>query len=303
MMNGTRDYMVRGTAHAGLVRVYAIDATGVVSELMRRQRTEPAVTAAIGRLATGTLLFGAMLKDERHTVTIRIQGNGPAGMLLATANGAGEVRGLVGRPTTTVAQVRNGKLNVSGVVGARGRLTVTRDLGLRQPYVGVTELVSGEVGEDLAHYLASSDQIPSAVGIGVFVQADGQVEAAGGFMVQLMPGVGDATANEIENAVSALPHPTTMIRSGDSPEDMIDRIFPGRFEVQDRIPVRFHCPCSLERVERALLLLGEEALREIIANDTARGETEVICEFCGERYVIPVTDVDVLARRAAKRSA
>ena len=303
MLNHTKNYMVRATADDGLVRAYAIDATAVVSELMHRQGTEPAVTAAIGRLATGTLLFGAMLKEERHTVTVRLQGDGPAGMLLATANGRGEVRGLVGRPTTNVDQVRNGKLNVSGVVGRRGRLTVTRDLGLRQPYVGVTELVSGEVGEDLAHYLASSDQIPSAVGIGVFVQADGEVEAAGGYVVQLMPGVRDATAVAIENAVSALPHPTTMIRSGDSPEDMLGRIFPGGFELQDRIPVRFHCPCSLERVERALMLLGEDALREIVANDAARGETEVVCEFCGERYIIPVAGVETLAQRAAKRSA
>jgi molecular chaperone Hsp33 len=303
MWNERRSYMIRATAHGGLVRAFAIDATDVVSEVQRRQGTEPAVTAAIGRLATGTLLFGAMLKKEEHLVTVRIQGDGPAGMLLATANGRGEVRSLVGQPTTNVAQVRNGKLNVSGVVGRSGRLTVTRDLGMRQPYVGVTELVSGEVGEDLAHYLASSEQTPSAVGIGVFVQPDGGVEAAGGYMVQLMPGVGARTAQEIEETVSALPHPTTMIRSGESPEDMLGRIFSDGYELQDRIAVRFHCPCSRERVERALMLLGAEALDDIVANDAERGETEVVCEFCGERYVLALPEVEALANRVRRATA
>lgn len=303
MLNGTRGYMIRATAHNGLVRAFAINATDVVAELKRRHGTEPAVTAAIGRLATGTLLFGAMLKDEDHLVTVRIRGDGPAGMLLATANGRGEVRGLVGNPTTDVEQARDGKLNVSGVVGRRGRLTVTRDLGMRHPYVGVTELVSGEIGEDLAHYLASSEQTPSAVGIGVFVQADGEVEAAGGYMVQLMPGVGSSTAQEIEETVSALPHPTTMIRSGDTPEDMLARIFTDGFELQDRIAVRFHCPCSRERVERALMLLGADALDDILANDAGRGHTEVVCEFCGERYVLALAEVLSLANRVRRATA
>jgi molecular chaperone Hsp33 len=303
MWNDRRSYMIRATAHGGLVRAFAIDATDVVSEVQRRQGTEPAVTAAIGRLATATLLFGAMLKKEDHLVTVRIQGDGPAGMLLATANGRGEVRSLVGQPTTNVAQVRNGKLNVSGVVGRSGRLTVTRDLGMRQPYVGVTELVSGEIGEDLAHYLAASEQTPSAVGIGVFVQPDGGVEAAGGYMVQLMPGVGASTAQEIEETVSALPHPTTMIRSGESPEDMLHRIFSDGYELQDRIAVRFHCPCSRERVERALMLLGAEALDDIVANDAERGETEVVCEFCGERYALTLPEVEALANRVRRATA
>ena len=303
MHNGHGGYMIRATAHDGLVRAFSIDATDVVAELQRRHATEPAVTAAIGRLAIGTLLFGAMLKEAEHLVTVRIQGDGPAGMLLATANGRGEVRGLVGSPTTGVTQARNGKLNVSGVVGRRGRLTVTRDLGMRQPYVGVTELVSGEVGEDLAHYLASSEQTPSAVGIGVFVKSNGEVEAAGGYMVQLMPGVGSATAVEIEETVRALPHPTTMIRSGDAPEDILARIFPGGFDLGDRIGVRFHCPCSRERVERALMLLGGAALDDIIANDVARGHTEVVCEFCGQQYRLELDEVGALADRVRQRSA
>jgi len=301
MKNGT-DYMVRATAYGGRVRAFAIDATTVVGELHRRQGTEPAVTAALGRLATGALLFGATLKEPGHQVTLRIQADGPAGTLLAAATGEGDVRGLVGNPRTEVDQVRNGKLNVSGVVGTRGRLTVTRELGLRQPYIGVVEIVSGEVGEDLAHYMVSSEQTPSAVGIGVFVRPDGSVEAAGGYMVQLLPGVSDAAAAAIEAVVRELPHPTTMLRSGDSPEDILARIFPGGVEPQGRTPVRFHCPCSIERVERALLLLGEAALREILDNDADRGETEVVCEFCTERYALTPARVRELAHEAASRN-
>lgn len=299
MLNGTRNYLVRATACDGLVRAFAIDTTEVVSELRERQGTEPAVTAAIGRLATGALLFGAMLKEEDHSVTVRIQGDGPAGTLLAAANGRGDVRGLVANPTTAVEQVRNGKLNVSGVVGRSGRLSVTRDLGLRHPYIGVVELVSGEVGEDLAHYLLSSEQTPSAVGIGVFVRPTGAVEAAGGYMVQLMPGVDDATASEIERVVAALPHPTTMLRAGDAPEDILGRIFPRGFELLGRKPVRFHCPCSLERVERSLLLLGPDALREIRDHDVDAGFTEVVCEFCGERYELTTREIEGLIHTAS----
>lgn len=301
MLNGDPHYLVRATAYKGLVRAYAVDATAVVVDLQARQGAEPAVTAALGRLATGALLFGATLKEPHHLVTLRILANGPAGVLLASANGSGEVRGLVGNPTTGIEQVRAGKLNVSGVVGTRGRLTVTRDLGLRQPYVGVVELVSGEVGEDLTHYLATSEQIPSAVGIGVFVNASG-VQAAGGYMIQLMPGVSDRIAAGIEERVSDLPHPTTMLRQGDSPEDVLGRIFPDGYDLLDRMPVRFHCPCNRERVIRALLLLGEETLREIHEQDAAAGLTEVTCEFCGRRYELSSDEVLALVRESSRRN-
>lgn len=300
MLNGKRNYLVRATACGGRVRAFSIDATGVVGEVHRLQRTEPAVTAALGRLATGALLLGATLKEDDHSVTVRIQGDGPAGTLLASANGKGEVRGLVTNPTTDIDQVHNGKLNVSGVVGRNGRLTVARELGLRHPYVGVVELVSGEVGDDLAHYLASSEQTRSAVGIGVFVQSSGMVEAAGGYMVQLMPAVSEAEAAEIEAIMAGLPHPTSMLRSGDSPEDILERIFPGDVEFLSRTAVRFHCPCSRERVERSLALLGPEELRAILDNDAERGVTEVVCEFCAARYELSAVEVEALAANAER---
>lgn len=290
------DYLIRATAHEGLIRAFAIDATGVVDELRRRHSTIPVVTAAIGRLATGALLFGAMLKESDHLVTIRIQGDGPAGILLASANGSGGVRGLVGDPQPDVEQVRNGKLNVRGAVGTGGFVTVTRDLGLGQPYVGTVEIVSGEVGEDLAHYLARSEQIPSAVGIGVFVNADGSVEAAGGYVVQLLPGVSDAEAARIESVIQALPHPTTMLRSGEAPEQILGRIFGDRHQILDRRDVRFECPCSPDRAERAIRMLGAGAVAELIAESAERGGAEVTCEFCTERYIVPLDTLQEMER-------
>ena len=290
------DYLVRATAHNGLVRAFAINATGVVAELKRRHHTIPVVTAAIGRLATGALLFGAMLKESDHLVTVRLQGNGPAGTLLATANGIGGVRGLVANPQPDVEQVRDGKLDVSAAVGTAGHLTVTRDLGLAQPYIGTVEIVSGEVGDDLAHYLARSEQVPSAVGIGVFVNADGSVEAAGGYLVQLLPGVTDTEAARIENVIRDLPHPTTMLRAGESPEQILHRIFGPHHQILTQRDVRFHCPCSADRAERAIMMLGPDAVADMIEEGTDRGGADVICEFCKERYLIPLSSLrDILS--------
>lgn len=290
------DYMVRATAMDGLVRAFAIDSTRTVAELSQRHRTDPAVTAALGRLATGTVLFGAMLKEEDQLVTVRIQGNGPAGTVLASANGNGEVRGLVSNPRPDIEQVKeNGKLNVSGAVGTEGRLTVTRDLGMRQPHTSTVELVSGEIGDDLAHYLAHSEQIPSAVGIGVFVKADGDVEAAGGYIVQLMPGIRDRDAEAIETVIRDLPHPTTMLRSGETPEAILTRIFETGLNILESRPVRFHCPCSKERAERAILLLGREEIHAIIDADRAKGATEVTCHFCTARYAITIAELEAMA--------
>jgi molecular chaperone Hsp33 len=281
------DYLVRATALDGLVRAFAIDAAGVVNELVRRHGTIPVVTAALGRLSTGALLFGAMLKEASHMVTIRMQGDGPAGTLLASANATGGVRGLVANPQPEVEQVSNGKLNVRGAVGTSGFLTVTKDLGLGQPYVGTVEIVSGEVGEDLAHYLLRSEQVPSAVGIGVFVQPDGTAEAAGGYLIQLMPGISDRQASSIETVIRDLPHPTVMLRSGDTPEQMLHRIFATDLQILSRQDVRFECPCSQDRAERAIRMLGAEAIREMIEEGAERGGAEVTCEFCTERYLIP----------------
>lgn len=293
-----RDRLVRVTAYDGRVRALAVDATGVVAELQARHGTYPAVTAALGRLATGALLLGSLLKEADHLITLRIQGDGPAGTLLASATGAGTVRGLVANPRPEVDQARDGKLDVAGVVGRRGQFSVTRDLGLRRPYSSAVELVSGEVGEDLAYYLARSEQIPSAVGIGVFVRADGSVEAGGGYLVQLMPGLDEAEAERIEATIRGLPHPTTMLREGDSPERMLDRIFPGGYDVAGDTDVRFHCPCTRERAERALILIGAEELAALRDKDEGQGHSELVCEFCKTRYRFTIGEIDSLLMEA-----
>lgn len=296
-------YLIRATALDGMVRAFAVDSTTVVNELQQRHGTDPAVTAAIGRLATGALLFGAMLKEPDQLVTLRVKGDGPAGMLLASANGAGDVRGLVANPRPDVEQVRNGKLNVSGAVGSTGQLTVTRDLGMRQPYVSTIELVSGEIGEDLAEFLLRSEQVPSAVGIGVFVLPDYSVEAAGGYIIQLMPGIADSEIARIDAVVRELPHPTTMLRGGDTPEDILTRIFGQTYELLDRRSVRFHCPCSKERVERAILLLGTQAVEEMVAERARTGSTEVVCQFCNAAYYLTDDDLQQLLKTLRERAA
>ena len=277
------DYLVRATALDERVRAFALDATGVVSELQRRHDTHPAVTAALGRTAMGALLLSAStLKEPEQVLTVDVRGNGPVRRIVATANGRGQVRGLVGDPHVH-AESRNGKLNVRGVVGTEGYLSVTKDLGMRDTYQGMVELISGEIGEDLAYYMAKSEQTPSAVGIGVFVRPDLSVEAAGGYLVQLLPGLSDEEVGAIEERIAALPHPTALLRDGTTPEQILERIFPEGYTLGGRQPVAFHCPCSRERFEAAIVSLGEAEVARIIAEEE-QPLTEVVCHFCNEAY-------------------
>jgi molecular chaperone Hsp33 len=278
-----RDYLVRGTALNGRVRAFALNATALTAELQRRHDTWPGVTAALGRTAMGALLLAAAsLKEEDQALTLEVKGDGPVRRLLATANGQGQVRGLAGNPHAD-AGVVDGKLNVGGVVGQNGFLSVSRDLGMRDTYSGTVELLSGEIGSDLAHYLARSEQTPSAVGLGVFVGVEGGVEMAGGYLVQVLGGLHEDELAGVEQRVAALPHPTVMLREGITPEGMLARIFPDGFEQLDKYPVSFHCPCSRARFEAAIVSLGESEIQGIIDADSGEA-TEVVCHFCNEAY-------------------
>jgi molecular chaperone Hsp33 len=283
-MLDTDNYLIRATAFDGKVRALAVTSTRAVRELAQLQRTEPAATAALGRVATGALLLGATLKKETHLVTVQVKGGGPLGTVLASANGRGQVRGLVGNPRPAMEQTRNGKLNVAGAVGTRGRLTVIKDLGLKEPYNSTVELVSGEIGQDFAYYFARSEQQPSAVGLGVFVDRFGEVVAAGGYLIQILGGLPEEDVEQIEADIASLPHPTTMIRSGETPEDVLSRVFHDGYRVLDSSPVSFHCPCSRDRAERALILLGPAEIDGIIETQADRGHSDVTCEFCGRSY-------------------
>lgn len=284
MLPNRDNYLVRATAYGGTVRALAVNSTDAVRELARLQATDPAATAALGRVATGTLLLGSTLKKDAHLVTVRVKGGGPVGVVMASANGRGEVRGLVSNPRPAVKQTVKGKLNVAGVVGTGGRMTVIKDLGLREPYNSTVELVSGEIAKDFAYYFARSEQIPSAVGLGVYVDRAGGVVAAGGYIIQILGGLPEDDAIAIERQVASLPHPTTMIRAGETPESMLSRVFGDDFNVLERTPVRFHCPCNRDRAARALILLGPAEIDAIAAKQAGRGYADVTCEFCGANY-------------------
>lgn len=289
-MSGS-SYLVRATALGERVRAFALDATEVVAELQRRHDTYPAVTAAVGRTSMGALLLAAAsLKEEDQLLSVEVRGGGPVGRVLATANGRGEVRGMVGNAHAHAESVRPGKLNVAGVVGTNGYLSVTKDLGMKDTYQGTVELVSGEIGEDLAYYMVRSEQTPSAVGIGVFVERDGTVEAAGGYFIQLLPGLDEGEIAAIEKRISDLPHPTALIREGTSPEAVLERIFPDGVDVLDRYPVRFHCPCSRDRFESAIVSLGAAEIERIIEEESEEA-TEVVCHFCNEAYHFDSVDM------------
>lgn len=295
----TSNYLVRATALDGQVRAFSLQATAVADELQRRHGTYPAVTAALGRTAMGALLLAAAsLKEEDQVLTVEVKGGGPAGRIICTANGSGEVRGLVSNPRAHAESIVPGKLNVAGVVGAAGYFSVTKDLGMRDTYQGTVELQSGEIGDDFAHYLLRSEQTPSAVGLGVFVMPDGGVSAAGGFLIQLLPGLAEDEIRAIEEEVSALPHPTRLIREGLTPEQVLDRIFPGGYELLDRYPVRFLCPCSRERFEAAIVTLGPVEINRIIEEEE-QDATEVVCHFCNQAYYFSAWDMQEILRAAS----
>ncbi|MEX2582754.1 MAG: Hsp33 family molecular chaperone HslO [Gemmatimonadota bacterium] len=291
------DYLVRATALEGRVRAFALDATAVVGELRERHDMFPVPTAAVGRAAMGALLLAAAsLKEEDQLLTVEIRGGGPIGRIICTANGRGEVRGLASNPHVHADSDLPGKLNVAGVVGSQGYISVTKDLGMRDPYRGTVELQSGEVGDDLAYYLSRSEQIPSAVGLGVFVTPEGAVEAAGGFLIQLLPGLEEEEIAEIEREVAGLPHPTALIRAGVGPEEVLARVFGDRVEVLDSYPVRFACPCSRERFEAALVTLGSEELTQIVEEESEY--TELVCHFCNEKYHFGASDMESILKSA-----
>ena len=275
-----QDYLIRTVGEKEQFRVFAAVTTSLVDEARRRHGTWPVASAALGRTLTAGLLLGANLKGD-DLLTIRVNGDGPLGALVVSANGCGDVRGYVQNPQVHVPGIRPGKLGVGLAVG-KGTLSVSKDLGLRDPFTGSVELISGEIGEDIAYYLLTSEQIPSAVSLGVLVETDNSVRAAGGLIIQLMPGAENTLMAELEANLKKLPPVSSLVDQGRSPEEML-RLALGNLEVNiiDKVPVQFNCPCTKERIERILISLGAKELKEIIETT---GEAEVICHFCGEKY-------------------
>jgi molecular chaperone Hsp33 len=291
-----KDELVRATAWDGGIRLFAARTTRLVSELQRRHDTFPTATAALGRAATAGAMMGAMLKgDER--LTIQIKGDGPLGQIVVDANARAEVRGYVDHPHVHVPSNSLGKLDVSGAVGRSGYLNVIKDLGLKEPYRGSVPIVSGELGEDFTYYFAESEQVPSAVGLGVLVDTDNSVLHAGGWIVQVMPGLPEEKLERLEAAVGAMPHVTALLDRGETPESMLRLMTGGDLTIHETAEPVFRCQCSRERVERTLVTLGPEELRSLIDED---GKADVVCHFCNETYAFRADELEELHRRASE---
>ncbi|MEW6725064.1 MAG: Hsp33 family molecular chaperone HslO [Bacillota bacterium] len=292
-----RDYLIRAVEKEGRFRILAARTTDTVDEARQRHQTSPVVTAALGRVLTAAALLGATLKGE-DTITIRVVGNGPMGGIIADADAMGNVRGYAHEARVDLPGVE-GKLPVGQAVGSEGFLYVTKDLGLKEPYTGSVPLVSGEIAEDLARYFSVSEQTASAVNLGVLVETDLSVRAAGGLIVQVLPeGREDGDlVNALESNVMMIGPVSRAIEGGMSPEGLIKLAATG-FDVEffDPQPVSFGCRCDRERVERALISLGREELAEMIAD----GEpVEMTCHFCQEKYIFSPDQVKEIAAKGA----
>jgi molecular chaperone Hsp33 len=293
-----RDYMVRATAAGERVRAVATVTTEMVEDARIRHATSATATAALGRTLTAAALLSAGLKDGQ-SVTLRVLGDGPAGGIITQADAAGRVRGYVMNPQADLPATPARKLDVGGLVGRNGTLHVTRDLGMRTPYYGSAPLVSGEIAEDLAAYFVRSEQVPSAVALGVLVGRDLRVLAAGGLCVQALPGADPAVVATIEGRVRSLPPITDLVAAGQTPEQLLETALDGlASEAPSAGPVTFMCRCSRQRVEEMLSVLGAEELESLLQQE---GRAEVTCRFCGDRYVLTEEEVRLLIADLRRR--
>ncbi len=283
-----QDYMIRATAADDSIRAFAATTRQMVEDARRAHDTTPVCTAALGRLLTGGVMIGSMLKEDKALVTIQIRGDGPAGGLTVTADSHFHAKGYVNNPHVQIPLKPNGKLDVSGAIG-KGTLTVIRDIGLKEPYVGTIQMPSAEIAEDLTLYFAESEQIPSSVGLGLLVDRDWSVRQAGGFILQLMPGAGDEVIDRLEKKIAGLRSVTDLLEQGMLPEDILGELI-GDFGLQitQKHEVSFACSCSRERIEKALISIGPEDVTEMIEEGKP---IEVGCQFCGKQYRFGVEDL------------
>ncbi|MCU5048656.1 redox-regulated molecular chaperone HslO [Bacillus cereus] len=283
-----KDYLVKALAFDGEVRAYSVRTTNTVSEAQRRHDTWRTASAALGRSLTAGTMMGAMLKGEQK-LTIKVEGNGPIGPILVDAHANGDVRGYVTNPHVDFEGTEQGKLRVYQAVGTEGFVTVIKDIGMREPFIGQSPIVSGELGEDFTYYFAVSEQTPSSVGVGVLVNGDDSILAAGGFILQIMPGAQDETISLIEDRLQKIPPVSTLIEQGLSPEELLYAVLgEDKVKVLETMDVQFNCTCSRERIESVLISLGKTELEQVREEEE---ETEVHCHFCNERYKFSKEDI------------
>lgn len=285
------DQLIRAIAWDGKVRAFAARTTELVEEMRRRHHASPTAIAALGRTATAGVMMGAMLKGKEK-LTIQIKGGGPLGSIVVDANAEGQVRGYVDHPGVDLPLNNAGKLDVAGAVGTDGYLYVLKDLGLKEPYRGSIPLVSGEIAEDITHYFFKSEQTPSAVALGVLVDVDYTVKAAGGFIIQLMPGCTDEEITGLEQRLSETPPVSRMLEEGMDLDEILASLL-GMVQILDRMDLEFKCNCSREKIRQMLISLGKDELDQMIAED---GRAEVICHFCNEVYEIGEDELKALVQ-------
>ncbi len=293
------DYMVRATAADSQIRAFAITSRALAEEARRCHNTSPIITAALGRLLAGGAMMGAMMKEEKDLLTLQVKCSGPAKGLTVTADSKGHVKGCPQVPDVLLAPNAEGKLDVGGAVGP-GILSVIKDMGLKEPYVGQVALQTGEIAEDLTYYFATSEQVPSAVGLGVLMNKDNTVRQAGGFMVQLMPFTEEPVIAALEQKIAEVASVTDLLEQGLSPEGLLEQIL-GEFglEITEKIPVGYRCDCSRERVTRALISIGAAELQEMAEEGKP---IEVNCQFCDKHYVFTPEELKDLLESAGNKA-
>jgi len=294
-----KDYLVRILAKSGSVRGLACVTTALVDDVCKRHGTLPTASAALGRALTAGTLMGALLKTGQR-VALRFEGNGPLKKIIVEADSDGSVRGYVGVPQVDLLRA-DGALDVAGALGRAGFLTVAKDLGLKEPYRGTTQLYSSEIAQDLALYLVESEQIPSAVGLAEFVEPDGVVSAAGGFLIQAVPPVDPEVVEELMARIEKLPPLSELLRGGKNPEEILALLFSEiPFVTLESRELAFACSCSRERIERVLISMGK---KELVSLRQEQHGAEVTCEFCGEHFGFEAADLDRLVAEVDREEA
>ena len=292
------DYILRVTALKGMIRAFFITDRDTVESLRKAHNTSPVVTAALGRLATGALMMGVDMKDKGESVTLKIESDGPIKGMTVVADPEGNVKGYPVEPLVIIPANSKGKLDVGGAVGM-GSLSVIKDMGLKEPYTGQVPLISGEIAEDLTYYFAVSEQIPSSVALGVLMNKENTVRQAGGFMIQLMPGADEDVLSRLEERLASMKSVTACLDEGMGPREIMELLLSDMEpEINEKIPVRFRCGCSRERMEAAIISIGRQDLKSLIDE----GEpVEAVCHFCGTKYRFEVEDLKKLWLRAQER--
>lgn len=291
------DYMVRATAADSQIRAFAAVTKEMVETARQYHNTSPVATAALGRLLTGGVMMGTMMKGEKDLLTLQIKGDGPIGGITVTADSQGHAKGYVNNPQVILHANAQGKLDVGGAVG-HGMLQVIKDMGLKEPYIGSCELQTGEIGDDLTYYFVISEQVPSSVGLGVLMDRDNTVRQAGGFIIQLMPFTPDEVIDRLEKKLSEVTSVTHMLDAGMTPEQILEELL-GEFglEINEKTELSYRCDCSRERIERALVSIGKKDIQEMI-NDGQ--PIEVSCHFCGKNYKFSVEELKELLKKAVR---